>query len=109
MSNALPPFQRQSHLRVIVAILCAYVLTGPVALASADPPQRDPAGIATGDKTTTSDAGGNAFVVAEPSDKNAPDYVKSKQAFDEFQAQASREPLAVKLADNVGHLRVATN
>jgi hypothetical protein len=73
MSNALCPFERQSLLKVIVVISCACVLTGPVALASADPPQRDPAGIATGDKTTTSDAGGNAFVVPEPTDKAAPD------------------------------------
>ena len=109
MSNALRLFERQSLPKVIVAILCAYVLTGPVTLASADPPQRDPAGIATGDKTTTSDAAGNAFVVSEPTDKSAPDYAKNKQAFDQFQAQAAKEPLAVKLADNVGHLRIATN
>jgi Amt family ammonium transporter len=109
MSNALRPSERQSLPKVIVTILCAYVLTGPVTVASADPPQRDPAGIATGDKTTTSDAGGNAFVVPEPTDKTAPDYAKNKQAFDEFQAQAAREPLAVKLADNVGHLRISTN
>jgi hypothetical protein len=70
---------------------------------------RDPAGIATGDKTSTSDAGGTPFVVPEPTDKNAPDYAKAKQAFDEFQTQAAKEPLAVKLADNVGHLRIATN
>src|SRR3984893_71285 len=109
MSNALRPFERQSLRKVIVVILSAYVLTGPVTLASAEPPQRDPAGLATGAKTPTSDAGGNAFVVSEPTDKSAPDYTKNKQAFDEFQAQAAREPLAVKLADHVGHLRIATN
>ena len=37
----------------------------------------DPAGIATGDKTTAVDAGGNAFAVPEPTDKNAPDYAKN--------------------------------
>ena len=72
-------------------------------------PQPDPAGIITGDKTTTADAGGNPFVVAEPTDKTAPDYGKQKQAYDEFQARAAKEPLTMKLADHVGHLRVATN
>jgi Amt family ammonium transporter len=85
------------------------MITGPVALAFADGPQADPAGISTGDKTTAFDAGGNAFVVSEPTDKNAPDYAKNKKAFDEFHAQAAKEPLAMKLADDVGHLRISTN
>jgi Amt family ammonium transporter len=55
------------------------------------------------------DGGGTAFVVAEPADKKAPDYEKNKKAFDDYQAQAAKEPLAVKLADTVGHVRVATN
>ena len=69
----------------------------------------DPAGTATGDKTTAVDAAGNPFVVPEPTDKTAPDYAQNKKAFDDYQAQAAREPLAVKLADSVGHVRVATN
>src|SRR6202167_5372040 len=71
--------------------------------------KRHPAGVATGDKTTVVDAGGNAFVVSEPADKNAPNYAEGKKAADEFKAQAAKEPLAVKLADAVGHVRVATN
>src|SRR4029077_10887963 len=55
------------------------------------------------------DGGGNAFVVAEPTDKTAPDYAQKKKDFDEYQSQAAKEPLAVKLADTVGHVRVATN
>src|SRR6202521_2631539 len=100
---------RHRLLRAAVAIMLTQWLIGPVIIARADEPKPDPAGIATGDKTTTSDAGGNGFVVSEPTDKNAPDYAKNKQVFDEFQAQAAREPLAVKLADHVGHLRIATN
>src|SRR5262249_20193528 len=65
--------------------------------------------IATGDKTNVVDAGGNAFVVAEPTDKTSPDYDKNKKAFEEYKAQAEKEPLAVKLADAVGHVRIATN
>src|SRR3984893_19433963 len=55
------------------------------------------------------DAGGTAFVVSEPTDKADPDYAAKKKAFDEYQAQAAKEPLAVKLADSVGHVRIATN
>ena len=72
-------------------------------------PKPDPAGIATGDKTNAADAAGNSFVVTEPADKKSPTYDQGKKAFDEYQAQAAKEPLAVKLADSVGHLRVATN
>ena len=74
-----------------------------------DGPKPDPAGIATGDKSSAVDAAGNPFVVPEPTDKTAPDYPKNKKDFDDFQAQAAKEPLAIKLADSVGHVRVATN
>src|SRR5260370_10403441 len=71
--------------------------------------QRDPAGTATGDRTNAVDAGGNSFVVSEPTDKTAPDYAEKKKAYDEYQAQLAKEPLAAKLADSVGHTRIATN
>jgi ammonium transporter, Amt family len=93
-----------------MVIVLAGMLAGLSALSFADDgPKPDPAGTATGDKTTAVDAAGNPFVVPEPLDKTAPDYVQNKKAFDDFQAQAAREPLAVKLADSVGHVRVATN
>jgi Amt family ammonium transporter len=93
---------------VTITLLTASVLTGSAA-AAADEPQPDPAGIATGDKSTAVDAGGNAFVVAEPTDKADPDYAAKKKAFDEYTAMAAKEPLAIKLADSVGHVRIATN
>src|SRR2546425_2231631 len=100
----------QFLLRAAVAVFCATILSGPAVVAlAADEPQPDPAGIATGDKSTAVDAAGNPFVVSEPTDKTAPDYAQKKKDFDEYQAQAAREPLAVKLADTVGHVRVATN
>src|SRR5215475_8643127 len=74
-----------------------------------DGPAPDPSGTATGDKTVTIDAAGNPFVVAAPPDPSAPDYADKKKAYDDYQAQAAKEPLALKLADDVGHLRVATN
>src|SRR6185436_11970847 len=45
----------------------------------------------------------------QPTDKSDPDYAKKQKEFEEFQAQAAKEPLAVKLADSVGHVRVGTN
>ncbi len=74
-----------------------------------DAPKPDPSGLATGDKTSVVDAGGTAFVITEPTDKTAPDYAQKKKDFDEYQAQAAKEPLALKLADATGHIRVATN
>jgi ammonium transporter, Amt family len=95
---------RQSAVLLAVSVMAA--LLSPCFASEQKP---DPAGIATGDKTTAVDAGGNAFAVPEPTDKNAPDYTKNKKDFDDYQAQAAKEPLAVKLADSVGHLRIATN
>jgi len=77
--------------------------------ATPPPPQPDPAGINTGDRNSVFDAGGNPFVVAEPTDKTAPDYAEKLKAYQEFQAQAEKNPLTMKLADGVGHTRVATN
>jgi Amt family ammonium transporter len=73
------------------------------------PPQADPAGIATGDASSLYDAGGNAFVVTEPTDKSAPDYADKLKAFKEYQDQVAKEPLAMKLAASAGHTRIATN
>jgi ammonium transporter, Amt family len=100
---------RKWILRAAVALILANALTGALIPAFADDAKPDPAGTATGDKAAVVDAAGNSFVVTEPTDKTAPDYDKSKKDFDEYQAQAAKEPLALKLADNVGHLRIATN
>jgi Amt family ammonium transporter len=93
-----------------IAVLLAAGLMGFLSQSRADDaPKPDPAGIATGDKSTAVDAGGNTFVVPAPADKNSPDYPKNKKDFDDYESQAAKEPLAVKLADSVGHVRVATN
>jgi Amt family ammonium transporter len=79
----------------------------------ADDPKPDPNGGATG---VASDVPG--FVVSAPADLSADDktdtnkvaaYNDAKKAADDYAAQAKLEPLAVKLADNVGHNRVAVN
>ena len=81
-------------------------------------PKPDAAGTSTGAASDATDAGGNTFVVSEPTalsddDKKNPDKVKdyatAKKAYDDYLAQAKVEPLAVKLADSVGHNRVAVN
>ena len=90
----------------ILALAACSVLLAPC---YAEDPKPDPAGIATGDKSHAVDAGGTSFMVSAPTDKSDPDYAEKQKAFEEFQAQAAKEPLAVKLADSVGHLRVATN
>jgi Amt family ammonium transporter len=92
----------------ILLVLAVIVGAGTVCFAD-DGPKPDPAGTATGDKTAAVDGAGNPFVVAEPTDKTDPDYAKKKKDFEDFQVQAAKEPLAVKLADSVGHVRVATN
>ena len=99
-------FRDASCLTVFAVVILVTIFTSSLA---AQEPKPDPAGIATGDKTNAIDASGTPFVVAEPTDKAAPDYADKKKAFDEYQAQVAREPLAVKLADDVGHLRIATN
>jgi len=92
--------------RLVTAALLALALGAFAATAHADeapPPAPDPSGLATGDKTSVVDAGGTAFVVAEPAEgAPATDY-------DQYKAQTEKEPLAVKLADAVGHIRIATN
>src|SRR6202522_4266395 len=96
--------------RWLLVVLFATLFAGlPVQCFADDGPRADPAGTATGDRNAAVDAGGNSFVVSEPTDKTAPDYSKNKKDFDDYQAQAAKEPLAVKLADSVGHVRVATN
>jgi ammonium transporter, Amt family len=92
-----------------ILLLCALLASLSAASFADDAPKPDPAGTATGDKSTSVDAAGNPFVVPEPTDKNSPDYAKNKKDFDDYQSQAAKEPLAVKLADDVGHVRVATN
>src|SRR5271170_2493549 len=96
-------------LRAVVALVIAQILCGPMSVALADQTQPDPAGTATGDRSSAADAAGNPFVVPAPTDPSSPDYPRLKKDFDEYQAQAAREPLALKLADDVGHTRIATN
>jgi len=94
---------------MVSPVLAAEEATPQAATTQAAEPKPDPGGIATGDKSNAIDAAGNPFVVSEPTDKADPDYAKKEKEFEEYQDQAAKEPLAVKLADTVGHVRIATN
>src|ERR1017187_5795804 len=88
--------------------VCLLVIALTPTFAQTPPePKPDPAGVVTGDKSSVVDAVGNSFVVTEPTDKTAPDYAQKKKDFDEYQSQVAKEPLAGKLADSVGHIRLA--
>ncbi len=99
---------------VRAVLLGLALLLGPsVSKMLADDPKPDPNGGATG---VAADVPG--FVVTAPAELSADDkkdkdkakaYDDAKKAFDDYTKQASVEPLAVKLADNVGHNRVAIN
>jgi Amt family ammonium transporter len=93
----------------LLAFITSELAVLPTRSLAEEEPKSDPAGLATGDRTTAVDAAGNPFVVSEPTDKSAPDYAQKKKDYEEFQAMAAKEPLAVKLADTVGHVRIATN
>ena len=111
--NTEPRVKKRSQLsllgRAALMTFAIVALGGLLTACFADEPAPDPSGAATGDKTVTFDAPGNPFVVSPPTDPSAPDYAEKKKAYDEYQAQLAKEPLAGKLADHVGHLRVATN
>ena len=92
-----------------VCILALAACSTLLAPCYAEDPKPDPAGIATGDRSHAADAGGTSFVVSAPTDKSDPDFAKKQKEFEEFQAQSAKEPLAIRLADSVGHLRVGTN
>jgi ammonium transporter, Amt family len=101
--------RRRGFLRVLACSIFAAVVFCAVPTRLTAQAQPDPAGVATGDRTNVVDAGGNAFVVAEPTDTTDPDYAAKKRTFDDYQAALLKEPLAAKLADSVGHVRIATN
>jgi Amt family ammonium transporter len=92
----------------MAAIALTLVLAGRPGAAS-DVARPDPAGTSTGNRTTVYDAAGTPFVIAEPADASAPDHAERRRAYDEFQAQGAREPLAMRLADAVGHQRLGIN
>ncbi len=108
-SAAGSPANRYAAAKYVNLAIALTLLVGLSQRCMADDPKPDPAGIATGDRNTAADASGTAFVVTEPTDRKAPDYAANKKSFDDYQAQSAKEPLALKLADDVGHIRVATN
>jgi len=92
-----PPMRRITRsprrwLGVFALFIAVSGIPIPVRAQSA-PPQPDPTGAATGDRTSVTDAAGTAFVGTDPASKDL----------------AAKEPLAMKLADGIGHIKIATN
>ena len=108
-TTAQDAVRRRRWSRDAVLFLATVILGSLLTPCFADEPAPDPSGTATGDRTTTTDAAGNPFVVSAPPDPSAPDYAQKKKDYDDFEAQLAKEPLAGKLADNLGHVRIATN
>ena len=89
----------------------------PAAAASTDPTP-DSQGYATGAAVDAADASNTKFIITAPADLMGDDlkdtnkvaaFKDAKKAFDDFTAQSKAEPLALRLADSVGHNRVAIN
>jgi Amt family ammonium transporter len=101
-----------------VLLLTLLVIGGLSTVWADDAPKPDPAGTATGNASDVQDAGGTHFIVNAPAELSAEDakdpekvkaYTEAKKSYDEYVAQTKAEPLALKLADAVGHNRVSIN
>ena len=97
---------------LLATVLCCGLATSK-ALAD-DAPTNDPAG----NTTTGTKADVPGFVVSAPMALSADDakdpakvkaYNDAKKAFDDYTASSAKEPLAMKLADAVGHNRISIN
>jgi ammonium transporter, Amt family len=89
----------------------------PAAAPASTEQKPDPAGTATGMAADAQSPAGS-FVATAPAELSADDlkdpakvktYNEAKKAYADYVAQSKVEPLAVKLADPVGHNRVAIN
>jgi Amt family ammonium transporter len=98
-----------TRIRIAALLISTFIFCALVAPVFAQDPAPDPAGLTTGDKGAAVDGAGNSFVVSEPTDKSAPDYAAKMKEYEDFKAQADKEPLAMKLADTVGHVRIGSN
>ncbi len=86
--------------------------------AASTEPTPDSQGYATGAAGDAADASNTHFVISAPTELTGDDlkdtnkvatYKDAKKQFDDFTAQSKAEPLAMRLADDVGHNRVAVN
>ena len=90
----------------------------PAAAPADNTPKTDPSGHSTGAASDAADASNTSFVINAPAELSADDkkdtnkvatYTTAKAAYDDYVKQSKLEPLAVKLADAVGHNRVSIN
>jgi Amt family ammonium transporter len=101
------------------AAMAAAATNAPAAAAPASTdPVPDPSGHHTGAAADAAGPDGTTFVPVAPTELTGDDlkdtnkvaaFKDAKKTFDDFTAQSKIEPLAIKLADSVGHNRVAIN
>ena len=98
--------------------MAGMAMTNAAAAATPPGPTPDPQGYATGMAGDAADASNTKFVITAPTDLTGDDlkdtnkvaaFKDAKKAFDDYTTQSKTEPLAVRLADSVGHNRVAIN
>ena len=100
----------------LITSIAALVLLGTLSVSNvrADTANNDPAGATT----TGTRADVPSLVVTEPTALTGDDlkdtnkvaaYNTAKKAYDDFKAQADKEPLAMSMADTVGHNKIAIN
>ncbi len=108
-SSTLPIFM----IKKITTLFATLAILTCLSVRADDAPKGDPNGGNTGNASDVS-----GFVVSEPAALSADDqkdtnkvaaYTDAKKAFNDYTAQTKAEPLAVKLADAVGHNRVSIN
>ncbi len=101
--------------RFIVRMVITMVLVLSTFLIAQRVMAGDPGGQNTGAAADVQKADGTGIIVAEPKKNNAKyatdpkAYETDLKAFQDFKAQADKEPLAIQLADAVGQNRIAIN
>ena len=96
-------------LRRVAIILATLVLGGLLVSCFADEPARDPAGIATGDKTSTYDAGGNAVRRARAIRSQCSGLRRQEEGVRRVPGPAGQRAAGGEAGRHVGHVRIATN
>lgn len=95
--------KRFARMLVIVFLIALTVIGVQRAFAG------DPGGNKTGTVSNVQDAQGNNFAPSQPTDKKDPKYPEQLKAYQEYKAQADKEPLAAKLGESVGQNQTAIN
>lgn len=98
--------------------MAGMAMTNAPAAAAPAGPTPDPSGHNTGAASDAADASNTPFIISAPAALSGDDlkdtnkvaaYTAAKKAFDDFTTESKAEPVAMRLADSVGHNHVAIN